>query len=176
MPTRRRRSGNADVVRFAGGWLFDRVTAGWNVTVFVPDVSDPRPLQILGVGTGDLESALKTRRKGEHPHTVAVESRLYNSDARVRSGVHAALGHRPTEVTLWGDPVPPELHSDVRLVQHRSGLAARAFKAQALAAAGVATLDVAAAGNFCTGRLCRPRLQSDLLPAGRIPPAAPPRS
>ncbi|WP_245687881.1 hypothetical protein [Rhodococcus phenolicus] len=156
----------ADVVRFAGGWLFDRVMAGWNVTVFVQDASDLRPLRILGVGTGDLESVLESRRNGMYPHTVAVESDLYSSDIRVRDGVHAALGHHPTEVTLWGDRIPPELDSDVRLVQHRLSLAARAFKAQALVAAGATEPDVAAAETFCTGRLSRPRVRSDLLPAG----------
>ena len=156
----------ADVVRFAGGWLFDRVMAGWNVTVFVQDASDPRPLRILGVGTGDLESVLTTRRKGLYPHTVAVEADLYSSDTRVRDGVHAALGHHPTEVTLWGDRIPPELDSEVRLVQHRLSLAARAFKAQALVAAGASAPDVTAAETFCTGRLSRPRVRSDLLPAG----------
>src|ERR1700688_3322744 len=37
-----------EVVRSAGGWLFDRAMAGWNVTVITSDHSDSRPLQILG--------------------------------------------------------------------------------------------------------------------------------
>ncbi len=40
-----------DAVRSAGGWLCDRVRAGWNVTVTVPDGADVRPLTILGVAT-----------------------------------------------------------------------------------------------------------------------------
>ena len=47
-----------DVVRSAGGWLFDRVMAGWDVTVITPDHSDSRPLQILGVRVRDLETTL----------------------------------------------------------------------------------------------------------------------
>ena len=39
----------ADAVRFAGGWMYDRVMAGWDVTVLVADRSDDRPLHILGV-------------------------------------------------------------------------------------------------------------------------------
>ncbi|WP_343575423.1 hypothetical protein [Mycobacterium sp.] len=38
----------ADVVTFAGGWLFDRAMAGWDVTVLVADHVDERPLRILG--------------------------------------------------------------------------------------------------------------------------------
>ena len=52
----------ADVVRFAGGWLFDRAMAGWDVTVLltdrVADHRDERPLHILGAQTLDLEDAL----------------------------------------------------------------------------------------------------------------------
>ena len=49
-----------DVVRFAGGWLFDRAMAGWDVTVLLTDRRPPRdrPLQILGAQTLDLEHAL----------------------------------------------------------------------------------------------------------------------
>ena len=47
-----------DVVRFAGGWLFDRSMAGWDVTVLVADHPDDRPLQILGAQMLDLEDAL----------------------------------------------------------------------------------------------------------------------
>ena len=48
----------ADAVQFAGGWLFDHVMAGWDVTVAVSDPKDVRPLRILGANTVDLESAL----------------------------------------------------------------------------------------------------------------------
>src|SRR5439155_14971420 len=44
-----------DVVKFAGGWLFDRAMAGWDVTVLLVDHPDERPLQILGAHTIDLE-------------------------------------------------------------------------------------------------------------------------
>ena len=54
----------ADVVKFAGGWLFDRAMAGWDVTVLVADHPDERPLQILGVQIVDLEYALATAGDG----------------------------------------------------------------------------------------------------------------
>ncbi|MBV9351060.1 MAG: hypothetical protein JOZ23_05930, partial [Mycobacterium sp.] len=47
-----------DVVKFAGGWLFDRAMAGWDVTVLVADHPDDRPLKVLGAQTLDLEFAL----------------------------------------------------------------------------------------------------------------------
>ena len=37
-----------EVVRFAGGWLFDQVIAGWDVMVLTAEPGDDRPLQILG--------------------------------------------------------------------------------------------------------------------------------
>ena len=51
-----------DVVRFAGGWLFDRSMAGWDVTVLLSERADDRPLQILGAQTMDLEHALASGR------------------------------------------------------------------------------------------------------------------
>lgn len=45
-----------DVVRSAGGWLYDRVAAGWEVTVLLPQHGDTRPLQILGVHALELKS------------------------------------------------------------------------------------------------------------------------
>ena len=46
-----------EVVTHAGGWLFDRVMAGWDVSVYIADRTDVRPLQILGAQAHDLENA-----------------------------------------------------------------------------------------------------------------------
>ncbi len=63
----------SEVVRFAGGWLVDRVMAGWDVTVLISADEDTRPLEILGVethepgvGTRDVgrSSAPTDRRRG----------------------------------------------------------------------------------------------------------------
>ena len=96
----------ADAVRFAGGWMYDRVMAGWDVTVLLADRSDERPLQILGVATSDLGSALALWEERPHPQTVAVAADLFASDERVRRGVLGALEQGLTEVTLWGDSLP----------------------------------------------------------------------
>lgn len=121
-------------VRYAGGWLFDRVMAGWEATVLVDDRPDTRPLRILGASTTDLESAL-TSPQGPKPQAIAVEAGLYDSDRRVRRIVRDALDHGLTEVRIWGDMCPAELDGAGGPVQHRLSMAARAFKAQALAAA-----------------------------------------
>src|SRR5271155_2951079 len=42
-------SSPADVVGCVGGWLYDRVRAGWDVNVLLPQRYDSRPLQILGI-------------------------------------------------------------------------------------------------------------------------------
>ena len=48
-----------DAVQYAGGWVYDRVMAGWDVTVLVANDDDVRPLKILGADTLDLESVLE---------------------------------------------------------------------------------------------------------------------
>ena len=93
----------AEVVRNAGGWLVDRVMAGWDVTVLVTGDDDIRPLQILGVETADLEAVMALWEERPHPQTVAVAAELFVSDARVRAGVLGALEQGFTEVTLWGE-------------------------------------------------------------------------
>lgn len=128
-----------DVVMAAGGWLYDRATAGWDVTVLIDgaeDTQDTRPLQILGAQVLDLASVLSQWEQWPHPQTIAVCSEMFDGHAQVRQGVIDALEHSNTEVTLWGD-VPAELDRDVDARQHRLSAAARAFKAQALRAAGV---------------------------------------
>jgi hypothetical protein len=124
-----------DAVNFAGGWVYDRVMAGWDVTVLIGDDEDARPLQILGAEVRDLESVLASWEERPHPQTIAVAADLFERDDRLRQGVLSALDQGATEVTLWGERLPAELDSSVDSVQHQLSAAARAFKAQALAAA-----------------------------------------
>ena len=154
----------ADVVTFAGGWLVDRVMAGWDVTVLIDGAHDLRPLEILGVGIQDLEGALEMWAERPHPQTVAVAATLFSADARVRQGVLNALDHGLTEVTLWGEHCPEELDNTVGSVRHQLSAAARAFKAQALAAMEHSV----AVGNtetFRRGVTARPSVAADLVPA-----------
>ena len=155
-----------DVIRFAGGWLFDRAMAGWDVTAVVTDHTDARPLRIIGARAVDLESAMTTTVRSPLPQSIAVDADLYSSDLRVRKGVLDVLDRgRAGEVTLWGEACPEELDYRVGAVEHRLSLAARAFKAQALRAAS-APSDVVGVTELFRSCELLPGLSPDLVPAG----------
>ncbi|SPM40431.1 hypothetical protein MNAB215_2632 [Mycobacterium numidiamassiliense] len=162
-------SGVLDVVRFAGGWLFDRSMAGWDVTVLLTDREDPRPLQILGAQAMDLEHALAAAATRPHPQALAASADLFGCDSQVRHGVLAALNQGVTEVTLWGETWPAELDDSVGLVQHRLSSAAQIFKGRALAAAlddgGVRLGSIGHIETFRSGLLAWPSVAADLVPA-----------
>lgn len=125
----------ADAVRYTGGWLYDQVSAGWEVVVVVPKHSDLRPLEILGATTAvDLESALVSSPHGPMPDTVAVAAELFDADDRIRAGVLDVLTQHPSTLTLFGETVPAELESRIGARQHQLSRAARVFKSHALAA------------------------------------------
>lgn len=155
----------ADVVQFAGGWLFDRAMAGWDVTVLVADHTDNRPLQILGVQTLDLEDALSSVDTRPRPQALAAAADLLGCDSRVRRGVLQALDHGATEVTLWGQTWPAELDDSVGQVQHQLSMAARTFKAQAMAAAALPQASIASTEMFRSGLMACPSVAADLVPA-----------
>ena len=154
----------ADVVTFAGGWVFDRVMAGWDVTVLVGGDEDVRPIHILGADTLDVETALAMWTERPHPQTLAVSADLLGRDARIRAGVLQALDHGTTEVTLWGETWPPELDRIVDAVQHPLSAAARAFKAQALASLQHSG-PVGSTETFRGGIKNCPSVAADLIPA-----------
>jgi hypothetical protein len=125
----------ADVVRSAGGWLFDRAMGGWDVTVVLTRGGDVRPLEILGLSTShhepDDDSSAPRRALA-----LAVSSGVVATDAQLRYDVLRALKRGLTEVTLWGDSWPSGPDAGAQAVDHVLSGAARAFKAQALAAIG----------------------------------------
>lgn len=147
-------SSTLDVVQFAGGWLFDRVASGWDVTVLTGDGADSRPLRILGARSIAPESTLGSSVRRSRPQAVALEAGLYGSDARVRRMVHEVLDDDADGVRLWGGCWPADLDSEAEPVRHRLSVAASAFKAQALVAAAAA---VDAVGETETFRSARPR-------------------
>lgn len=153
-----------EVVTQLGGWLFDRVMAGWDVTVFVTDHADTRPLQILGTQTLDLDYAFESLDHRVRPQALAVATDLFGSDLRARQGVVKALDHRLTEVTLWGEARSAELDESTYPVQHRLSAAARVFKAQALAAAAASDASVGFTETFRSRLIARPSA-ADLIPA-----------
>lgn len=159
-------AGVVDVVKFAGGWLFDRAMAGWDVSVLLADCSNRRPLQILGARIVDLEDALLSAGQGPKPQALAAAADLFGCDVRVRQGVLQALDHGVTEVTLWGEDWPVELDGSVGLVQHRLSMAAQIFKGRALAAAEVPHGSVGGVEIFRSGLMSCPSVAADLVPAG----------
>ncbi|QLL06792.1 hypothetical protein [Mycobacterium vicinigordonae] len=155
----------ADVVTFAGGWLFDRSMAGWDVTVLLTDHPDDRPLHILGAKTLDLDSALASVQTRPRPQALAAAADLIGSDPRVRAGVLQALDHGVTEVILWGKTWPAELDDSVGRVQHQLSMAAREFKARALAAAATPVSSIGPVESFRSGLMSCRSVAADLVPA-----------
>lgn len=125
----------ADVVQSAGGWLYDRVMAGWEVTVLLPHSCDTRPLRILGVGALDPEA--QAALAGSASQSLAVSAEAFTADARVREQVLKSLDDRLTEVSLWGDGWPLAVNRAMTRAQHVLSAAARRFKGYALAAAEI---------------------------------------
>ena len=125
----------ADAVHSAGGWLYDRAMAGWEVTVLLPQSCDSRPLRILGVKAMDLKAGLD--RTGSAPHSLAVSAEVFAADHRIREMVLKALNHGLTEVALWGEGWPLAVNRGMDRVQHVLSSAARTFKGHALAVAGI---------------------------------------
>ena len=153
-----------DAVTFAGGWIYDRVTAGWDVTVLIGTDEEARPLEILGADVRDLETVLASWEDRPHPQTVAVAADLFDSDPRVHQHVLNALEQGATEVTLWGERLPAELDESVDSVEHHLSAAARAFKTQALAAASDSeSPDVSYTETFRCGMMAS--VAADLIPA-----------
>lgn len=126
----------ADVVQSAGGWLYDRVMAGWEVTVLLPHSCDTRPLRILGVQAPDPEE--RAARLDSPSQSLAVSAEAFAADERVREQVLESLGDRLTEVALWGDGWPLAVDRATTRAQYVPSAAARRFKGYALAAAGIA--------------------------------------
>ncbi|MBC7304352.1 MAG: hypothetical protein H5T78_25830 [Nocardia sp.] len=139
-----------EVVRYAGGWLFDRTTAGWEVTVLVDDHCDIRPLQILGATVLDIEESLAAPEHDTWPQSVALPTQMF-ADSRVREGILDCLDKRSAEVSLWGDALPAECAGRVKLTHRRVSRAARAFKACALATAGFPAEEVGPTEVFRVG-------------------------
>lgn len=130
-------SSPADVVCSVGGWLYDRVRAGWDVTVLLPQHCESRPLQILGMHAAPLDAQALPVSTEHAARGLAVSAEMYAADARIKQAVLSALDRWMTEVTLWHDDWPLAVGHRTTPVQHVLSSAARAFKRHALAAAGI---------------------------------------
>lgn len=154
-----------DVVQSAGGWLFDRAMAGWDINLHIDGSWDARPLRILGIDVHPLHETLAPPTTWPPGHSIAVAADVFTTDARVRKNAAGALERGLTEVTVWGDTWPPEFNRRAEAVQHRLSAAARAFKAQALTAAALPSGSIALTETFRSSRRHRP-YEPDLIPMG----------
>lgn len=142
-----------NLVESVGGWLFDRAKAGWEVTALLASTGeDPLPIRILGGEVAALESGLQWRRG--RPDALALAADLCCQHNRIREKLQLALDFERTEVALWGQTWPTELDSiaNVDIVEYRLSIAARAFKARALAAAAKPAEPVPAVEMIRTNR------------------------
>jgi hypothetical protein len=125
----------ADLVGFAGGWLFDLAAAGWEVSALVSTRSGDLALRILGARPMDLDTALASEVHTVAPDVLALSVALYRDDAAIRQVVLEILNDGMTNVLLWGNRCPAELDGLVKVIEHRVSAAAQAFKSQAVAMA-----------------------------------------
>lgn len=158
-------SSPADVVCSVGGWLCDRVRAGWEVNVLLPRQCDIRPLQILGLQAADLDSQMPPVNTACAARGLAVSADMFASDIRIRQEVFAALDRWMTEVTLWHDDWPLAVGHRTTTVQHMLSGAARAFKRHALAAAGMSDAVGPTETLRSDMKACLP-VDSELIPVG----------
>jgi len=155
----------ADVVCSVGGWLYDRVRAGWDVNVLLPQRCDTRPLQILGMQATGLDWQIPAASSGCRTRGLAVSAEMFASDSRIRHEVLQALDHWMTEVTLWHDDWPLAVGHRTTTVQHVLSAAACAFKRHALTAAGISDTVGPTETLRSDMKACLP-VDSELIPVG----------
>lgn len=142
-----------EVVHAAGGWVFDRSLAGWDVTVIVSNLIDPRPVAILGAQGLDFSWALTAAGSGLHPHALAVSAELIADNRVVRDGLLSVIDEGTTEISTWGEEWPKGFDGvTVEQTTHRLSHAAKVFKRAALGSIGAAPADRIDTEAFHTGK------------------------
>lgn len=152
---------SADAAEFAGGLIFDRVGAGWDVNIHLASETpkDERTLRILGVQSRMQSACFDS---SDWPDLLLVGADVYRAYPDVRRIFNAASRRLHTEVAMWGGDWPGELDPGVGTVEHRLSVAARAFKVHAMASAGL-DRSIDPAEQFLIGKR-RVRTAEPLLP------------
>jgi hypothetical protein len=119
----------ADVVKSIGGWLYDQIAAGWQVSVSLAQPGDERALTILGVGEVMTGVSL-----GNEPTSLAVSSQVLRHDDAFLGELLAVLGGGSENVSVWDSARLAEIDGRLSRVERRMSPAARAFKAHAVRA------------------------------------------
>jgi hypothetical protein len=151
-----------DLVRSAGGWLFDRSMAGWDVNVVVTAGCDLLPLQILGV-SGEPREAEDDASAPARAVALAASASAVCADPQLKTEVLRAMKRGIGDVLIWGDSLPEGIERGVEVVEHELSAAAKAFKARAMEALGLSE-DVGATETF-RGRASFRVGYSDLTPS-----------
>ena len=154
-----------DTVISAGGWLCDRVRAGWRVTVLAPPDSDLRPLQILGLRTSSFDGEIDFLGKSP-PAAIAVAADVLRADERVRDTILQIVKGGSAEVTFWGNVGSLGVDTRFEQVAHRLSAAARAFKTHAAASGSLPMSSLAVTEEFRSYAMWYPPGGADLMPVG----------
>jgi hypothetical protein len=152
-----------DTVISAGGWLCDRVRAGWRVTVLAPPHSDLRPLQILGLRASSFDGEINFLGKSP-PAAIAVAADVLRADERVRDEILQIIEGGAAEVTFWGDVGSFGAGTRFDQVAHRLSAAARAFKTHAAASATIPISSLSVMEEFRSYAMWYPPGGADLMP------------
>ena len=152
----------ADLVRSAGGWLFDRSMAGWDVNVAIVGDGDPGPLHILGLGVTPREPDDDAGAPARWV-ALAASADAVSADPTLRADVLNTMKRGLGDVLIWGHGRPDGIERGLDTVEHELSSAARVFKGHALAALGLA--EVANAFETFRGRTSLRAAYSDLTPA-----------
>lgn len=157
--------GAQDVVRAAGGWLCDRVRAGWKVSVFTGTADAPAAAGVLGVRVlpADADPVGLVRSTSA---ALAISAELLDADQVLRAEVLRAVDRCGVELTVWGATPAGFLAGRMTTTRHQLSGAARAFKSQALAAAGSAGTVADLVEEFRSCGLWYPPEGPDLTPVG----------
>jgi hypothetical protein len=117
-----------------GGWLFDQAMAGSDAVVLTSDRCETKAAAILGARAYDLEAGIARLLPGAGLQAVALPADLYDRDSRVRVAVLDALHQGSAEIMFSGDALPSQFERMGSPVRYQLTIAARAFKAYAIAA------------------------------------------
>ena len=145
-----------EVVAEAGGWIVDRVLAGWRVTL-ITDADDGECAgRILGCEVA-VASAI-TDASRPRPYGIVLTSARCRTDSQLQQCIADALDRHIAEISLIG--VRPSGRCDPRLrpVTHCLSSAAQAFKAHALLAAGLSDSSVDVTERFLSAALGVPNV------------------
>lgn len=153
-----------DAIRSAGGWLCDRVRAGWKVNVVVDEVADVRPLEILGIrsfSSDDKFGALKDAPLA----ALAVAADVISQDIQLLKFIDRVVERKAIEFTLWGEYVPVGLEGRLQRVRNHMSPTAAAFKKYAAGACSITCPADEPVEHFHSSGLWYPTDGTDLVPS-----------